>query len=1183
MAKKALLKDTFREIKRTFSRFMSILAIVALGVGFFSGIKATGPDMKLTGNKYFKDTNLMDLRLVSTMGFDEDDVQAVKSVDGVKEVEPSYSLDAIYTDVESKPVVSVHAIPDSINTPVLKEGRMPQNENECLAESGGMFSGIEIGDTIHIASDDGKSPISDWLKNDTYTVVGLVESPLYISYEYGSSTIGNGTVSTFLMIDKSNFKSEYYTQLYITADKPDDMSAFDYSYDTLVSDIKDKLESISTGRIEERYDEVVTEANDELNKNKADFEKAKSETEEKLSDAKNTLDTSLKELEDGQKQLEDGERELKQKEKDGRAELDKNRAELDSSLKTYNDERAKFDKTKKETLATLEETEKELDEAENQLNENQTELDSNKAQLDEMRATLDESWAKYNDGVAQLEDYKLLANSADSAFKFPLFITEEQLNQLVAGLEMIDSQTAADMKEYVTTVQDLKVPSVELIKRLRGEIQAMFDDIETKQTTLDESLNELKTYEEQYDSSMSSLNEFQSQLDAGRSEIQNGRKQLIDGYKALEDGESKLNSAKAQIDDGYAQLEAGEREFERSISIAYSEIASQKQKLENGFEEWEDGNREYLASKADAEKQLADAEARIKEGEDQIKELERPKWYFFTRDDNPGYSGFGDDADRINSIAAVFPVFFILVAALVSLTTMTRMVEEQRTQIGTLKALGYPLSSIIFKFLVYSSSASIVGSILGSVVGMWLFPTVIFNAYRIMYHMPSVIAPFRWDYAIICTLAAVIGTGAAALAACYAEMTSTPAILMRPKSPKAGKRVLLERVTFIWKRLGFIQKVTVRNLFRYKRKIFMTVLGIAGCTALMLAGFGVKNSIEEISDKQFGTVFKYDMIAALDDDYSPEDTAEISKSIHDITGVKSVLPVYSETLKTIGTEDVNTQDIMLYVPETPDKLDEYISLHERKTLTEVPLTDDGAVITEKLASLLSVSAGDTITVTDERQDKYEIKISGIVENYTSHFMYMTPEYYSKVFSDSLSYNMIFTNLDDAHKDSQSDISEDLLKLDGILGISGSSALTKDFDDMISTLNYVIIVLILSASALAFVVLYNLSNVNVNERIREIATIKVLGFYDTEVTKYIFRENVLLTAMGIGVGLVLGIMLHRFVIITAEIDTMMFGRNIRLLSYVYSAVLTALFAGIVNIALHFKLKKVSMVESLKSVE
>ncbi len=592
---------------------------------------------------------------------------------------------------------------------------------------------------------------------------------------------------------------------------------------------------------------------------------------------------------------------------------------------------------------------------------------------------------------------------------------------------------------------------------------------------------------------------------------------------------------------------------------------------------------EYLSAKADAEQQLADAQSRIEEGEKQIDELACPKWYFFTRDDNPGYSGLGDDADRINAIAAVFPVFFILVAALVSLTTMTRMVEEQRTQIGTLKGLGYSLGSIMFKFLAYSSIASIIGSVVGSVVGMWLFPTVIFDAYRIMYHMPSVISEFRWDYAVICTVVAVVGTGAAALSACYAEMMASPAVLMRPKAPKSGKRVFLEKVGFIWKRLGFIQKVTVRNLFRYKRKIFMTVLGISGCTALMLAGFGVKNSIEEIADKQFGSIFKYDMVEALDDDYNVEETAKIGDSILAINGVDDILPMYSDNLKTVSSENVNSQNVTLYVPQSPEKLGRYISLHDRKTLQDVPIEDSGVVITEKLALLLGVKVGDEITVFDSRQNEYRIKISGIVENYASHFIYMTPEYYDEVFGSELEYNMIFTNLSDEYSGSQNEISEKVLNLDGVLGISGTSSLMKDFDDMIGTLNYVVIVLILSASALAFVVLYNLSNVNVNERIREIATIKVLGFYDNEVTKYIFRENVVLTFMGIAVGLVLGIMLHRFVIVTAEIDTVMFGRNIKAVSYLYSAVLTALFAGIVNIALHFKLKKVSMVESLKSVE
>ncbi len=516
MAKKALLKDTFREIKRTFSRFMSILAIVALGVGFFSGIKATGPDMKLTGDKYFKDTNLMDLKLVSTMGFDEEDIEAVKSVDGVKDVEPSYSIDTIYADLESKPVVSVHAIPDKINKPVLKDGRMPQNENECLAESGGMYSEIQIGDTVHIASDDGKSPISDWLLNDTYTVVGLVESPMYISYEYGSSTIGDGSVNTFLMIDKENFKSEYYTQLYITADKPDDMSAFDYSYDTLVSDIKEELEDISPVRIEARYDEVVDRANEELSVNKKDFESAKRKSEQKLSDAKRELDDSLNQLNDAKAQIESGENKLKQEERDGKNRIENSRNELDDAFSAYRNELASFNEKKQSTINTLQNTEKELDAAQSQLEQNQAALDSNRDELAGMRKKLDESWSEYNNGAEDVKTYKMLADSADAAFNAPESVTKEQLDMLCVALGAVDIQTAADMREYVESIQNSGEATDELKARLSAEIDEQ----------LNSALEELNGYESQYSESVKKLDAIQAELDDGADRIKAGKDEV---------------------------------------------------------------------------------------------------------------------------------------------------------------------------------------------------------------------------------------------------------------------------------------------------------------------------------------------------------------------------------------------------------------------------------------------------------------------------------------------------------------------------------------------------------------------------------------------------------------------------------------------------------------------------------
>lgn len=562
--------------------------------------------------------------------------------------------------------------------------------------------------------------------------------------------------------------------------------------------------------------------------------------------------------------------------------------------------------------------------------------------------------------------------------------------------------------------------------------------------------------------------------------------------------------------------------------------------------------------------------------------LELPKVYVTDRTINPGYAEYKDNADRLSAIATAFPVFFFLIAALVSLTTMTRMVEEQRLQIGTLKALGYGSMDIMTKFLVYGTLASLAASIAGLAIGFTLFPGIIYNAYSQLYNLPGVIKSFYPAYAIISIIVALVCTAMTAMIASRVELRSNASVLMRPKAPKSGQRIMLERFSFLWKRLSFVQKVTARNLFRYKQRMFMTVIGVAGCTALILTGFGLKDSIGSIADRQFGGIMKYNALVALHDNATAGDKASYAELIKQESAVTGTLDVLQEAM-TARAKGVNDQEVRIFVPAAADQLAPFVVLKDRITDEPKMLTDEGAIITEKLAKLYDLVPGDSLTVLDSNNEEYQVKVSAVTENYVLHYVYMTPAYYAKVFGGGAVYNTQLLNYSAQDKQWEDHFGEKLTANGQVALVSFSSGVGEAFDGTMKSMDVVIVVLIVSAAALAFVVLYNLTNINVSERVRELSTIKVLGFYDKEVTMYIYRENILLTLLGIIFGGALGILLHGFVLSTAELDATMFAPLIKWQSYLYAALLTVLFSGIVMAFMHLKLKRIHMIEALKSVE
>ena len=1078
--KSALFKDIIREIKRTKSRFFSIFAIIALGAGFFSGLKAACPDMLATQEAYFRDNNLMDIHLLSTYGFDEGDMDAIRAVDGIRGIYPTYSKDVfVKNDRNANLIAKMIAIPDvttaayadkTIDEPVVLKGRMPQSANECVVEKHSqMRTTFNIGDTVSVYTTDSENPLSNSLVRDSWTVVGIVMNPQYISYERGNTTIGDGSIDTYIMIPESNFCYEVYTDVYLTMEDAAAYGAFDDGYWNVMDGNVEEFEAVADVRDDERFAEIKDEAERQLADAKKKLADGEKEANEELSKAKQELDDAYKELTDGEKKLADGK-------------------------KQYNDGREEYNNSKKEFDEGIADAELKIEEA---------------------QAELDDGYAQYNNGVSQLME----------------------------GLESSAEQLRAKTAEIKAAISaGMGTPEMEMmlaeLERQLGEIEYLINNPEAAIA----STEELRTAKDQ-----------------------------------LEEAGDRLNSAKLWLgvekENGQKQLDEAAAE----LSKAYKTLRDSEKQLADGWDEYNDGLAKYEEAKAESDQKLADARQQILDAEKKVAKLKKPTWYVFTRKDNPGFSTYESDAYRIENVCKIFPVFFFLVAILVCLTTMTRMVEEERTQIGTLKALGYSKAAIASKFIVYSALASLSGSVVGIAAGSFIFPTVIYSAYEMLYKTPALKLQPMPEVWVLVTLCALVCTTAAALMACMAELRSNPAALMRPKAPKAGKRVLLEKIPFIWKRLSFTRKVTVRNLFRYKKRIFMTILGIAGCTALTMAGFGIYSSISVILDKQYSEIFNYDLIVVLDSDAGEYTLETVDKALEEDENTTENVELYMKSLSYKGIGDTS-----LVVAKDTTKLADVVKFNDRVTGDPFKLTDDGVIITERFAELSGLSAGDEFTFTCGGEE-ITAKVSAVTENYTLHFVYMTENLYEKLCGAKPPYNTYFTIMKDTGDEAQKEMGERLMSLDGVQALSFVKDNRESFGNTVKNLNYVVILIIVSAAMLAFVVLYNLTNINITERIREIATIKVLGFYDNEVSAYVFRENILLTLIGDAIGLGAGVWLHRFVIQVAQTDSVMFGRTLPLWCFAAAFVLTLIFALLVDFIMHFRLKKVSMVESLKSVE
>ena len=1199
--KSAMQKDFWREVGHTKSRFFSIMILVALSVAFLSGLKATAPDMKHTGDDYLDSLHLADFQVLSTLGLTDEDIDALKEQENIENAEGEYVLDAFAAAGGSETVVKILSLSEQgISDVLLREGRMPERADECVVEENMLeLLGVSIGDTITLEPD---SKMEDALADDTYTVVGTVRSPVYISVERGTSTIGSGTARAYLYLPRDAFALDYYTAAYVRVSGAAEMTAFYDDYDDYIDDVIDSLEDFADARATLRHDELVEEATEKLDDAQKELDEAKAEADEKLGDAEKELKDARKKLDDGWRDYRDGQQELA----DSRVKLDDAKAELENGEQEYKDGLAEYEEAVAEYekgLAEYEDGKKKYEQSQQQLNAGAQELAEGKKQLDEgqkqldalgstVTGALDGTGSPYEDKPDQLiEDLGKGDQTAAATTDAALDGMRAQLSAGIAQAQSTIDTLNGQIAQLSAALQNPALSDEERAgyEKSLAEAQAGLAQAEAQKAQMEQQLAQLK------DVNSGSIAQSKQQLDKGQAAYSSGRAELAAGSRELAAGKKQLDEAKAELDDVPAQLQEAKQKLsdarkelddgwkeyydgEEKYADGKQELAEAYTELQSGEKDYRAGLREYENGKAEADEKIADAQKKITDARREVADIESCEWYLFGRSYNPGYTGYGQDAERMANLASVFPVIFFLVAALVCLTTMTRMVEEQRVQIGSLKAMGYSSLAISRKYIFYGLLPSLTGGLIGLVIGYILFPKMIFTAYQIMYQVPDIELRAYPGISVFSVLAAVACTTLATLWACLATLRETPASLMRPRTPKAGKRVFLEYIRPLWKRMSFTHKVTARNLFRYQKRFWMTVIGIGGCTALIIAGFGMRSSLLFTMSRQYDELFHYSAQVTLADNALPEERAAVEDFLEHDSRVVNYIPCAASSA-TVVTPSYSTTAYVEVMAS--DEIGKVVDLFDYKSGEPITMGDDGVYINQKLSELLGVKIGDTFFLDGEGRG--DVTVAGIYEHYTGHFIYMTPTYYENALHAGSEPNAYLMNFTSDDTDTCNAIFEKLLDLSGVATTSRMRDTQDTYMHSMERVDFVVVIIILAAAALAMVVLFNLSNINITERQRELATIKLLGFYDREVSAYVYRENIVLTVFGILIGCFMGHWLHIYLVRSTEIDLMMFGRQTKATAYLYAAILTTIFSFLVNVLAHFRMKKIDMVESLKSAE
>ena len=1185
---KAYKTDTLRSVKRTISRFISMVAIVALGTSFFVGFKAAYPDMIDTAAEYYQENNLMDIRIQSNIGIYENDIAMIGGIEGVRSVVGQKFVDGLLemlnddedpkfeglVDIDgSQLTIRAYALdvdkaiafengeddPTYINRLTLIDGEWPDEPGECLVTDSKLTTPdqFKVGEIIKL-SGDGES--MDYSLNTTeFTIVGVVETPYYISFERGATTAGSGKLGDFIYIPKEAFTEnvDYYSEAYIEVEGADQYEPYSKEYDACVEPVVERIREASDGILAYTVSDLYTTLPDKILAGEEKYARAEAYASEKLGEAYSELEQLRTAATDGGAMLAAAEAEINSKYAAAQNQISAGNSKYSAELKKYN---ALY-----------------------------SQVASYEALLKSKQAQYDASLAEYNNSKDRLQEAKTEITVAQYQI--------ESTKKMISSTEQVAKQL---QDNYNANLEDLDLKGMaDSVRDENPELAAKLEaaaGLTAQGTAADAAIlvgEELASQQQDLKKAEADLAAAQNEYSASKAKLEAANAQLTQAKADLNAADAKLTSAKTQLDrykaalqDANIDLKMGDVQANAEYKAALNELESKRAQVELASKNLEAYEKQYAETEASVNSQLLAARAQLDKASNLLDSLDDAYWNIFTRNDSPGYSGYGSASYNMKSLAVVFPTFFFIVSTLICLVTMTRMVEEERTQLGTMKALGYDNKEIVSKYMIYALSASLIGSVLGISIGFVVFPKAFFAAWGIMYDLPSLNIHYIFGYIVLALGIAVISTCGAAYFACRSELKSVPAVLMRPKPPKEGKRVFLENIDFIWSKLSFTSKVTVRNLLRNFKRFLMTLLGIGGCTALILAGFGLSDSVSACIDNQYGKdgIAQYDLQVVLKDPTTGD--SQIFNEINDISGISDSMLAELKVCTGYSDRTDNEVEVDVLVPEDASKLPEFVNLVGKRGKT-YELSNNGVIITQKFAAKTDTDVGDTITIEWTEGSKvvsYDVVVSAIVKNYTFHYVYMTPEYYQQITGHLPEYTYMYSSLKDGlTKAEKVQLETEINSFQEVNGSVYTSVVQNNFENIINSLNMVIVVLIIAAAALAFVVLYNLNNINVNERIRELATLKVLGFYDGEVSAYIYRENIILTFFGTVLGLVLGVPLQRVIVSAIDIDAVTFGTTLDFTSFLFSALLTILFAVIVNLIMHFNLKNIKMVESLKSVE
>lgn len=1282
----AFAKGVLRSIRGSLGRFLAIMGIVALGCGFYAGLQMCGPNMRLAADRYYDETQLWDLRVVSTLGFKDADVKRIASTEGVSAAVASHTVDVMarlgneqvavrISSLGSKTATTLTAVDAGgrlggspvVNRLILREGRWPTSAEECVVSAD--VSGASVNDRVEVLRDDADHDRG--LRVRKLVVVGTVSSSNYVyTGNLGSTSLASGKIEQCLFVTDDAFGEDTpYTDVYLKVSGADGLQSSSDAYEEKVSEVKGRMEARSGDLSRARQADLKAQAQVTLNEKVKEYQRKRDESYGRLADAKDQLDDAEHRIADGQGKLDEGQREYdeglatyrgkradaERRLSDAQAQIDSGRGELDAqrdrlaagewawrqgydqlssqlasagvtapSAQGYVDEldarliQAEAAKAQLASLqgqlaqareATGEANRRRVNEGINELRPKISELEDKRERaqgaLDSLRPRRGEAQAQLNDLDARIRDTQANIDRLEAERdKLGPAFSQEQAQSLAAAKAALGK-----LKEKRLSVQ----ADLSKLDAAVGEAEATVRAIDEGLATARSSLARLQEAQEQIQEAEQGI----PQLEAGIGQIQgrlpsdddiaaltsarDSAQRLADTREVLDEGALQLSSAQKRLDASQAELRRQRKDAAHQLAsakgrleAAAGELRRSRDQLAEARTQHDEGLASYTDSKAEVDKRFSKAWQEIQNAQRSIDEIALPDVYTLDRSQSESAATYQADTKRMDNIANVFPLMFFLVAALVALTTMTRMVDDERVQIGTYKALGYGKARIAGRYLLYALVAAGVGATLGVIVLSQLLPYIIMSAYSIIYAVPPLDLPLPVDWGVALS-AAGLGVGVTLLTTwvtVYSSLREPPATLMLPRAPKAGRRILLEHVTSIWRRLSFSWKVTARNLFRYKRRLLMTVIGISGCASLLLVGFGLHDSIWDIIDLQYGPIIHYDTTVGLSDASTELDVSAVTDYLGSAGGASDIVRVQRESMQATGTgpstSATSKTHVTVIVPQDSLQAQEAVTFRDRTTGAAVAFDDDAVLVTEKLASLYGIRAGDQLMLFDQDDagnaigTGHALTVTGVTENYVANLVYVGRGAWRSVSPVTPVFSTIFCNVPDAG-DVRATVSARLHDMAGVSTVTFSDEVINQYRHVLSVVDMVVVVLIVSAAALAFIVLYNLTNINVEERLREIAALKVLGFTKREVYAYIFREIMLLALMGDVTGMLLGIWLERFVITTAEVDYVMFGRSIHPLSFVYAFALTLVFSALVMLVMRRKLDRVDMVESLKSVD